>query len=125
MKKIVALFFTLAMLITMIPPSVTHATILPIILAYEKAKEEGTPAPVHEKVRDKRSLPVDGAPPWSSKDLVNDGELVQRRYYDKDGKVELDIDYNDHGNPKEHPKVPHRHDWHWPPVGPPSRGPWY
>ena len=22
-----------------------------------------------------------------------------------------DIDYTDHGNPKEHPKVPHEHTW--------------
>ncbi|TKI57748.1 hypothetical protein E8L90_21210 [Brevibacillus antibioticus] len=121
-KMFAALFFTLVMLVTMIPQ--THASILPIILAYEKAKDEGTPAPVHEVVED-APLPVKDAPPWSSKDRVDDGELVQRRYYDQNGKVELDIDYNDHGNPKQHPKVPHRHDWYWPPVGPPSRGKWY
>lgn len=24
-----------------------------------------------------------------------------------------DIDYTDHGNPKEHLKVPHEHTWDW------------
>lgn len=67
----------------------------------------------------KKSLPVDGAPRLSSKDLVKDGELVQRRYYDHKGKAEVDIDYNDHGNPKQHPMVPYRHDWYWPPSGQP------
>lgn len=57
-----------------------------------------------------------------SKDLYKDNKLVQRRYYDKDGKADEDIDYTNHGNPKQHPKVPHRHKWYWPPAGPPRGG---
>lgn len=33
-----------------------------------------------------------------------------------------DIDYTNHGNPKEHPKVPHTHDWDWNKQKP--RSPW-
>ena len=29
------------------------------------------------------------------------------------GNAEKEINYTDYGNPKEHPKVPHEHDWDW------------
>lgn len=32
-------------------------------------------------------------------------------YRDSSGKSYLDIHYTNHGNPKKHPKVPHRHSW--------------
>lgn len=32
-----------------------------------------------------------------------------------------DIDYTDHGNPKEHPKVPHEHTWDWSDPNKPKR----
>lgn len=38
-----------------------------------------------------------------------EGELNNERYYDKDGRAYLDIDYTNHGNPKSHPEVPHEH----------------
>lgn len=38
-----------------------------------------------------------------------DGKVKTRRYYGKTGKVRLDIDMDDHGNPKRHPIVPHAH----------------
>ncbi|MCM3360232.1 hypothetical protein [Psychrobacillus sp. MER TA 171] len=41
------------------------------------------------------------------------GNLIQRKYYDKNGNVKKDIDFTDHGNPEEHPKVPYEHDWDW------------
>lgn len=44
-------------------------------------------------------------------DNYRDGKIVQRRYYGKTGKPRLDIDMTDHGNPKEHPVVPHYHGW--------------
>ncbi len=37
------------------------------------------------------------------------GKLNNERYYGKDGKAYLDIDYTNHGNPKTHPHVPHEH----------------
>lgn len=50
--------------------------------------------------------------PYSSNDNYDkDGKLKERRYFDKNGKPDMDIHYTDHGNPKKHPKVPHRHDW--------------
>ena len=41
------------------------------------------------------------------------GKKIRDRYYDKKGRAKKDIDYTDHGNPKDHPKVPHEHFWDW------------
>lgn len=79
--------------------------------AYNKAKENGSKTNDHS-TQTGGSLPTKGRPN-SSKDKKNPktGKVVQRRYYDKDGNADMDIDYTNHGNPKQHPKVPHRHDW--------------
>ena len=62
-------------------------------------------------ITNERSVDVFGNPN-SSLDKVNeDGTLIQRRYYDSEGKVEFDTDFTDHGNSKEHPIVPHVHTW--------------
>ncbi len=79
---------------------------------YEKAKEDGKETDNHSETTDS-SLPTKNQEPFSSKDKVRDGKVIQRRYYDKEGRADLDIDYTNHGNPVEHPKVPHRHDWDW------------
>ena len=42
-----------------------------------------------------------------------DGKAVSERYYDKEGKAYLDIDYSDHGNKTAHPVVPHQHKIEW------------
>lgn len=58
----------------------------------------------------RRSLPTKGKP--NSKQVrYKDGKKVQERYYDKNGDPDYDIDYTNHGNPKEHPNVPHKHNW--------------
>lgn len=49
--------------------------------------------------------------PNSVYDNYKNGNLIQRRYYGKTGKPRLDIDMTNHGNPKEHPVVPHYHNW--------------
>ena len=49
--------------------------------------------------------------PNSVFDNYKDGKLGSRRYYGRTGKPRLDIDMTDHGNPKKHPVVPHRHGW--------------
>ncbi|EGK12398.1 hypothetical protein HMPREF9374_1465 [Desmospora sp. 8437] len=89
---------------------------------WDKAREKG------EKVKDRHSetnekLPVK-SDIHSSKDLVKDGKLIRRRYFDEHGRARMDIDYTNHGNPKQHPKVPHRHDWKWK-DGVPNRGEGY
>jgi hypothetical protein len=39
-----------------------------------------------------------------------DGDkVIAERYYNEKGEPYLDIDYTDHGNPKRHPIVPHKH----------------
>lgn len=49
--------------------------------------------------------------PNSVYDKVENGKVVQRRYYGKTGKPRLDIDMTDHGNSKEHTTIPHYHNW--------------
>lgn len=49
--------------------------------------------------------------------IKRDGVIHQERYYDEDGLPYLDIDYSDHGNPKQHPVVPHEHHWYPSPTG--------
>ena len=75
--------------------------------AYEEAKEDGEPTDNHS-TKTGRNLPQTGEPN-SSTDLVGeDGEVKQRRYYDKDGNADMDIDYS-HGGTGH--TFPHRHDW--------------
>lgn len=57
------------------------------------------------------SVPYMGTPN-SVFDNYKDGVLQSRRYYGKDGKPKLDIDMSNHGNEKEHPVVPHYHNWY-------------
>lgn len=59
---------------------------------------------------DSRKVPFEN-PPNSVYDKMENGKVVQRRYYGKTGKPRLDIDLTDHGNPKEHTVVPHYHNW--------------
>lgn len=40
----------------------------------------------------------------------NGDDVVTERYYNSEGEPYIDIDYTDHGNPKTHPIVPHKHD---------------
>ncbi|GLC88511.1 hypothetical protein [Lysinibacillus piscis] len=81
---------------------------------YQEHKQNGTKTDGHTVYPDPRSLPTTGKP-RTSQDRTADGswngKVVQRRYFDKNGNADVDIDYDDHGNPKQHPKVPHRHDW--------------
>ncbi|MGN0535584.1 MAG: DUF4417 domain-containing protein [Eubacterium sp.] len=51
--------------------------------------------------------------PNSKKTLYKNGKKIRDRYYDEQGYAKKDIDFTDHGNPKEHPKVPHEHKWDW------------
>lgn len=78
---------------------------------YEEHKKNGTKTEGHKAGKE---FPRTGTP-RTSRDRTADGtwngKVLQRRYYDKNGNAELDIDYTNHGNPKAHPKVPHRHDW--------------
>jgi hypothetical protein len=66
-------------------------------------------------------LPTIGNPNSSREKRNKKGKIIQRRFYDGDGKAIIDIDYeHDHtgaGNP-------HAHDWNWtkdPPVRLPPR----
>lgn len=79
--------------------------------AYNKAKENGTKTNDHS-TETGRNLPTKSRPN-SSKDKKDpkSGKITQRRYYDENGNADMDIDYTNHGNPKQHPKVPHRHNW--------------
>ena len=66
------------------------------------------------------SLPVKSKPN-SKKTLYRNGKKIRERYYDENGYAKTDIDYTNHGNPKEHPKVPHEHVWDWSNLNSPIR----
>ena len=74
--------------------------------AYEDAKDAGTPTNDHS-TQEGSSLPKTGRPN-SSKDLKDNQGIKQRRYYDKNGNADMDIDYR-HGGTGH--TFPHRHDW--------------
>jgi len=44
----------------------------------------------------------------------NTGELISERHYGPDGRAVRDVHHTDHGNPADHPHVPHQHGWTWP-----------
>ncbi len=56
------------------------------------------------------SLPKQSKPN-SKQVLYKNGKKIQEREYDEFGNAKRDIDYTNHGNPKEHPNVPHVHRW--------------
>ncbi|GAC42366.1 hypothetical protein [Paenibacillus popilliae] len=90
---------------------------------YGQALEKGESVPNnHSEETEKRSLPTKGQK-LSSKDLVRNGKVVQRRYYDGDGNADVDIDY-DHSDGDNCHTFPHRHKWTWK-NGESSRGPAY
>lgn len=59
------------------------------------------------------SLPTKSTPNSVKKLYNKKGELKQERYYDDQGRAKEDIDYTNHGNSKQHPNVPHKHQWDW------------
>ncbi len=74
---------------------------------YNNSKNRGVRTKKHS-VQNKGSLPRKGEPN-SSKDLRDNKGIKQRRYYDKNGNADLDIDYRHGGNGKE--PFPHKHKW--------------
>ncbi len=67
-----------------------------------------------------KSLPVKGKKN-SKATLYKNGKKVQERTYDSEGRAQKDIDYTDHGNPTNHPDVPHEHNWDWSDPNHPKR----
>jgi len=87
-------------------------------LIYQDAKRQGIPTSNHQTVTDNDQFGRRGDPE-SSKDYTPAGELKQRRYYDRNGDADMDIDYYDNNPPDTH-TFPHRHNW----VNS-ARGDWY
>ncbi|KEH85354.1 hypothetical protein [Clostridium novyi] len=47
-------------------------------------------------------------------DRINElGKVIARRFYDELGRALRDVDFTNHGNPKDHPIVPHVYIWDW------------
>lgn len=78
--------------------------------AYTDAKWQSQ-ALKKKQIGEVHSIPYKGTPN-SVFDNFKDGALQRRRYYGNDGRPRLDIDMTDHGNSKEHPIVPHYHNWY-------------
>ena len=92
----------------------------------DKTSDENTPDVVDE---DDKQNQTDGnqlyGPPGQTLPRSNkDGEIIGDRTYGPDGRADVDTDYTDHGNPKQHPEVPHKHKWDWTNPTAPKRLPW-
>lgn len=78
-------------------------------------RSQGKPYENHttvQKTKTFRSLKTTGTP-ISSVDLYDENsKLIQRRYYDKNGRAKEDIDY-EHSNGDNSHVFPHRHTWDW------------
>ena len=59
------------------------------------------------------NMPTRGEPNSTIIRVDKNGNPISKRHYDSDGRAKEDIDYTDHGNPKTHPKAPHKHTWNW------------
>jgi hypothetical protein len=57
-------------------------------------------------------IPSKGTPNSTYIKKDDKGNTTTIRHYNNGGLAEYDIDYTDHGNPKNH-KVPHTHNWDW------------
>jgi hypothetical protein len=71
-------------------------------------------------MRSSGDLPTSGPPNSSKEKRDPQGKVIQRRYYDGNGRAIRNIDYDhDHGA-----GMPHGHDWDWtqdPPLRLPGR----
>ena len=56
-----------------------------------------------------RSLPRTSKP-MTSKNLIRNGKIEQKRFYDFRGRAKWDIDFSAHNNPLKHTN-PHAHSW--------------
>ena len=88
---------------------------------YWKADQEYPPSDEHTTTEDGEGFKPTGEPNSSRDKVSDDGSLVTRRWYDGDGRAYKDVDFTNHGNPKQHPKVPHEHTWEWDEAGNPTR----
>lgn len=57
------------------------------------------------------SMPTTGLPNWRYDKVTKNGYTSERRFYNNEGKVTLDIDFSDHGKSKAHPMGAHGHDY--------------
>ncbi|MBO0413216.1 minor capsid protein [Enterococcus hulanensis] len=66
----------------------------------------------YSAITDSHGIPFENNPK-SVCDWYRDGELYRRRFYGKNGKPRLDIDFTNHKQPDVHQIVPHTHDWNY------------
>ncbi|AEB75049.1 RHS repeat domain-containing protein [Clostridium botulinum] len=68
----------------------------------------------NHKTTSESKLPIDNQDPSLTLDRINElGKIIARRFYDELGRALRDVDFTNHGNPKDHPIVPHVHIWDW------------
>jgi len=78
----------------------------------EKVVEGYKPSPIHSTTTESK-IPTKSEPNSSIDRVDGNGNVVSRRYFDENGLAKKDVDFTDHGYPKDHPEVPHEHDWDW------------
>ena len=82
-------------------------------------QEDGLDIAPSEKHSTSKENPGPIGEPDSSVDILDEnGQVKTRRWYDSEGKAYRDVEMTDHGNPKQHPEVPHEHTWDWSSGGP-------
>lgn len=58
------------------------------------------------------TMPLTGIPNWKYDKLSpKTGRTSERRFFDSEGKIKLDVDFDDHSKPKAHPMGAHSHDY--------------
>ncbi len=58
-------------------------------------------------------IPKQGIPNSILDHIGTDGKVDSRSFYDRTGMKVMDIHTTNHGHPKQHPVVPHAHDYSW------------
>lgn len=85
--------------------------------SYEDSKRKGIPVPGNQnEPKLAHNTPTMNERPYSSTDIierVGDRCPKTRRYFDKDGNAEYDIDFSHGQDANGFPSLPHAHKWKW------------
>lgn len=90
---------------------ITVVVVIAVVLIFEIANDFYYTNKLIDYVSQSSSLPLKGDVNIPARLYDNEGNLKQKRWYGEDGLPIRDRDYTDHENPKQHPLVPHDHDW--------------
>lgn len=119
LKVIIAIILVMATLCTL--ASLVSAGFVEVILSQEIIIKGNGVEVTASSSSDNHKLPTIGPANGSLTRYGVNGEVLQVRYYDSDGRAYKDTDYWNCGDPINHP-VPHDHYWTWDENGKCNRG---